>query len=70
MLIRSGRRPKPIIVLTNTDLGGDGSQRWTVPLGGGIGRFLHLGKLPVNTRLGAYHNVVRPDIGAEWQLRL
>ncbi len=48
----------------------DSSQRWTVPLGGGIGKIFHLGKLPVNTQFGAYYNVVHPDDGANWQLRL
>lgn len=47
----------------------DSNQRWTVPLGGGIGKIFHLGKLPVNTQLGAYYNVVHPDDGANWQLR-
>ncbi len=45
------------------------SQRWTVPLGLGIGKIFHLGKLPVNAQLGAYYNVVHPDDGAAWQLR-
>jgi hypothetical protein len=48
----------------------DSNQRWTVPLGGGIGKIFHLGRLPVNTQLGAYYNVVHPDDGANWQLRL
>ena len=48
----------------------DGSDRWTVPLGGGIGKIFHLGKLPVNTQVGAYYNVVHPDNGANWQLRV
>ena len=29
----------------------------------------HLGKLPVNTQLSAYYNVVRPDDAANWQIR-
>jgi len=45
------------------------SQQWTVPIGGGIGKIFHLGKLPVNTQLSAYYNVVRPDFGANWQIR-
>ena len=48
----------------------DGSERWTVPLGGGIGKIFHLGRLPVNTQISAYYNVVRPDYQANWQLRL
>ncbi len=30
---------------------------------------LGLGKLPVNTQLSAYYNVVTPDDGANWQIR-
>jgi hypothetical protein len=44
-------------------------QQWTVPLGGAVGKIFHLGKLPVNTQLGAYYNVVHPDEGANWQVR-
>ena len=48
----------------------DSSQQWTVPIGGGVGKIFHLGKLPVNTQLSAYYNVVRPDFGANWQIRV
>lgn len=48
----------------------EGSQRWTVPLGGGIGKIFHLGKLPVNTQIAAYYNVARPDNAANWQVRV
>ena len=41
-----------------------------MPIGGGIAKIFHLGKLPVNTQLGGYYNVVHPDDGANWQLRL
>jgi hypothetical protein len=48
----------------------DSNQRWTVPLGGGVGKIMHFGRLPVNLQLSAYYNVVSPDdIGPEWQLR-
>lgn len=46
-----------------------GGQQWLVPLGGGVGHIFHLGKLPVNTQVGAYYNVVKPDAGPQWQLR-
>jgi hypothetical protein len=46
-----------------------GSQHWTVPIGGGVGKIFHLGKLPVNTQISAYYNVVKPDFGANWQIR-
>jgi hypothetical protein len=47
----------------------DSGQQWTVPLGLGVGKIFRLGKPPVNTQLGAYYNVVKPDTGANWQLR-
>ena len=47
----------------------DSGQQWTVPIGGGVGKIFHLGKLPVNTQLSAYYNVVRPDFAANWQIR-
>jgi len=57
----------PIIT---ADWKADNDQRWTVPLGGGIGKIFHFGPLPVNTQFSAYYNVVHPDNGANWQLRL
>ena len=56
--------------VVTADWKADSSQRWTVPLGGGIGHIFHLGKLPVNTQLSAYYNVETPDNGADWQLRV
>ncbi len=47
----------------------ESSQQWTVPVGGGVGRIFHFGKLPVNTQISAYYNVVKPDFGANWQIR-
>jgi hypothetical protein len=44
-------------------------EKWTVPLGGGVGKIFHAGKLPVNTQLSAYYNVERPEGAARWQLR-
>jgi hypothetical protein len=47
-----------------------GSQKFTVPVGGGVGKVFKFGKLPVNTQVGAYYNVVRPDFAPNWQIRL
>jgi hypothetical protein len=44
-------------------------QRWTLPLGGGVGKIFHLGKLPVNAQISAYYNAVKPDFSANWQIR-
>ena len=46
-----------------------GPQQWTVPMGGGAGKIFKFGKLPVNIQIGAYYNVVRPDLSNNWQIR-
>ncbi len=45
-------------------------QKWTVPMGGGVGKIFRVGKLPINAQIGAYYNVVRPDYAPSWTLRL
>jgi len=48
----------------------DSDNRWTIPLGGGVGRVFKVGDMPLNAQLSAYYNVVTPDNGgADWQLR-
>ena len=48
----------------------DSDNKWTVPLGGGVGRVFNIGKQPVNASFQAYYNVVTPDnFGPEWQMR-
>jgi hypothetical protein len=34
---------------------------WTIPVGGGGGKVLHIGELPINVSVTAYWNVVRPQ---------
>jgi hypothetical protein len=43
--------------------------KWTVPLGGGVGKLFRLDKLPINTQLQAFYNIERPQFAADWQLR-
>jgi hypothetical protein len=45
-----------------------GSNQWTVPLGGGIGKLHRFGKLPVDFKLQAFSNVVKPDGGPDWSM--
>lgn len=48
----------------------EADDRWTVPLGGAVGRVFKVGKQPLNAQLGAYYNAVAPDdIGPSWQIR-
>jgi hypothetical protein len=44
--------------------------KWTVPVGGGVGKLFRLDRLPINTQLQAFYNVERPQFAADWQLRV
>jgi hypothetical protein len=59
------------IVTANWEADGN-DNKFTVPLGGGFGRLIRLGKLPVNLQAQAFYNVVKPDEdpAADWTLRL
>ena len=60
----------PIITANWAAHGSDNT--WTVPVGGGVGRIIRIGKLPVNLNAQAFANVVKPDDDptADWTLRL
>jgi hypothetical protein len=45
-------------------------QKWIVPFGAGGGKIVRIGKLPLNINAQAYYNVVHPDIGPLWQVRV
>jgi hypothetical protein len=47
----------------------ESGQKWTVPWGGGIGKVVHIGKLPVNLSAQAYVQGPKPDNGADWFFR-
>lgn len=54
------------VILANWNA--DSSNRWTVPIGGGIGRIFKVGNQPLNCRLRSYYNVVSPDGAPEWSI--
>ena len=56
--------------LITADWKAESSQRWTVPLGGGVGKIVHFAPLPVNLQLQGYYNVEAPDNGPDWSIRL
>ena len=62
-------RTSPAVPSSRSTGKSSGSQQVTLPLGGGVGKIFHFGKLPVNTQIAAYYNVVKPDFGANWQIR-
>lgn len=47
-------------------------QKWTVPVGGGVGKLWRVGKvgLPINTQIQAFYNAERPDFASDWSLRV
>lgn len=44
--------------------------KWTVPFGGGVGKLVRFGKLPVNFQVHGYGNVIKPTNGADATLRV
>lgn len=47
----------------------DSGDRWTVPVGGGIGKILRIGKQPVNISTLFFYNVEKPTGAADWSWR-
>jgi hypothetical protein len=45
------------------------NNRWTVPVGGGVGRIVHFGKIPVSTYAQVFRNVERPNGTTSWSAR-
>lgn len=47
-----------------------GGSRWTVPVGGGVGKLIRLGRAPVDLRARFFYNVARPDGAAPWRAQV
>lgn len=58
---------QPIITSNWEAASGD---QWTVPFGGGFGKVHHIGPIPTDFQIQAFYNAVKPEFGADWQLRL
>src|SRR3990167_4380377 len=57
--------------IVTADWQADSANRWTVPLGAGVGRVFEVGKQPLNVSLQAYDNVKTPrQFGPNWQCQL
>ena len=41
--------------------------KWTIPLGGGVGKLFKIGNQAINSRIEAYYNIEKPDGGPDWQ---
>jgi hypothetical protein len=44
-------------------------QCWTVPVGGGVGQIIKIGKLPMNLSFQGYYNIMHPTAAPDWVLR-
>ena len=42
--------------------------RWTIPLGGGVGKLFKIGDQAINAKLEAYSNVESPEGAPDWQV--
>jgi hypothetical protein len=57
-------------IITANWMADDSDDRWTVPLGGGVGRVFKLGSQPVNVSAQAFYHVEKPDVVGDWTIRL
>ena len=48
----------------------DSDDRWTVPVGGGVGKLIRFGKQPVDIIAQGFVNAVKPDGAADWSLQV
>lgn len=47
----------------------DSGQRWTVPIGGGIGKLHKFGNQPVDFKFQSFYNLESPDMAADWSVQ-
>ena len=57
-------------IITANWLAAPYSNKWTFPVGGGFGKLVRVGPLPLNFNAAGYYNIWRPNGGPTWQLRL
>ncbi len=55
-----------MVIVANWNANSD--NRWTVPLGGGISKFLFIGNQPILARIDAYYNIERPVGAPDWSM--
>lgn len=48
---------------------GESGRRWTVPIGGGLGRLFAIGSQPINLKGQAFYNAVRAKNAPDWALK-
>ncbi len=58
------------VPIITADWEADSDQRWTVPVGGGVGKIFRIGKQPINMSGHVYYNTKKPDVVGDWTLRV
>lgn len=43
---------------------------WTIPVGGGFGKIVKAGKLPLNINSQIFYNIEKPQGAADWEWRV
>jgi hypothetical protein len=46
------------------------SERWTVPVGGGVSKLFYAGKVPLDIALQSFYNVIAPEDGPDWSVNI
>ena len=46
----------------------ESNNRWTIPIGGGVGKMFSIGEQKMNTKLELYYNIEKPTGAPEWSL--
>ncbi|NOQ35701.1 MAG: hypothetical protein GQ569_07365 [Methylococcaceae bacterium] len=44
------------------------NNRWTIPIGAGVGKVFNLSDYAINAKVGGYYNVDRPDQAPDWSM--
>jgi hypothetical protein len=48
----------------------DSGDKWTVPVGGGVGKIFRIGEQPMNAQFQYFYNVEKPDLVGDWSIRM
>ena len=48
----------------------DSGDKWTVPVGGGIGKIFRIGEQPMNAQFQYFYNIEKPDLVGDWSIRM
>ncbi len=51
------------------DWNADSDERWTIPVGGGFGKLVRVGEMPLDLKLQGFYNVEKPDTAGDWTLQ-